>query len=97
MWPIDLSRVDPAHHRILQALNTVPHGETTTYGTLAHRPRTRQGRPRRVGAAMARNPVAILLDCHRVIGATGTLTGFAGGLDTTRALLDLENREREPA
>ena len=65
-------------------------GETITYGELA----TSTGLPvsdsRRVGGAMAANPVAIVVPCHRVVGSDGSLTGYAGGLDRKRALLDLE-------
>ncbi|MCD2191206.1 methylated-DNA--[protein]-cysteine S-methyltransferase [Actinomycetospora soli] len=86
--PVDLTG---AHdRRILDGLRHVPWGSTTTYGALA----TRVGLPlsdsRRVGGAMARNPVAIVVPCHRVVGADGSLTGYAGGLGTKRALLDLE-------
>ena len=76
--------------RILDGLRDVGWGTTTTYGALA----TKVGIPvsdsRRVGGAMARNPVLIVVPCHRVVGADGALTGYAGGLETKRALLDLE-------
>jgi methylated-DNA-[protein]-cysteine S-methyltransferase len=75
---------------VWDALVAVPYGETTTYGELA----ARIGRPggaRAVGAANGRNPIAIVIPCHRVVGADGTLTGYAGGLDTKRALLALEH------
>ena len=67
----------------------VPYGETTSYAAIAQR----IGSPtavRAVGAANGRNPIAILIPCHRVIGSNGTLTGYAGGLDRKRALLVLE-------
>ena len=70
-------------------LREIPYGETTTYGALAGRlgnPRT----VRAVGLANGRNPIAVIIPCHRVIGADGSLTGFGGGLDRKRALLDLE-------
>jgi methylated-DNA-[protein]-cysteine S-methyltransferase len=67
----------------------VPYGATTTSGALA----ARVGRPRAaraVGTAMNRNPLPIVLPCHRVVGASGALTGYAGGLERKRALLALE-------
>lgn len=80
----------PAFQRVvLDALARVPYGEVTTYGGLA----TRIGRPRAaraVGGALNRNPVPIVLPCHRVVGATGDLVGYAGGLDRKRTLLRLE-------
>jgi methylated-DNA-[protein]-cysteine S-methyltransferase len=88
--PVDLSGTTASHRRILDALAGVGWGETVTYGALA----TAVGLPlsdsRRVGGAMARNPVAIVVPCHRVVGSDGSLTGYAGGLDRKRALLDLE-------
>jgi methylated-DNA-[protein]-cysteine S-methyltransferase len=92
--PADLRRVDVARCRILDSLADVGYGETTTYGDLAARLGLIDDGPRRVGVAMARNPVAIVVPCHRVLGAGGTLTGYAGGLATKRALLDLEGRDR---
>jgi methylated-DNA-[protein]-cysteine S-methyltransferase len=79
--------------RAWAALASVPYGTTTTYGAMA----ARQGNPRQaraVGAANARNPVPIVLPCHRLIGADGSLTGFGGGLHVKRYLLDLEARHR---
>ncbi|MCG8369476.1 MAG: methylated-DNA--[protein]-cysteine S-methyltransferase [Proteobacteria bacterium] len=74
---------------VLEALLDIPYGETTSYGEIARR----IGRPRAVravGAANGRNPIPIVVPCHRVIGSTGDLTGFGGGLDTKEALLRLE-------
>jgi methylated-DNA-[protein]-cysteine S-methyltransferase len=74
---------------VLKALREIPYGETTSYGEIAKR----IGRPkavRAVGAANGRNPIPIVVPCHRVIGSTGDLTGFGGGLDTKEALLRLE-------
>jgi len=79
----------PFQRRVWAALCTVPYGETTSYAAIAQR----IGSPtavRAVGAANGRNPIAILIPCHRVIGSDGTLTGYAGGLDRKRALLVLE-------
>jgi methylated-DNA-[protein]-cysteine S-methyltransferase len=75
--------------RVLEALQGIPYGETTSYGEIAKR----IGRPkavRAVGAANGRNPIPIVVPCHRVIGSSGDLTGFGGGLDTKEALLRLE-------
>lgn len=75
--------------RVWELVAQVPYGETTTYGALARR--LGDGtEPRDVGAAVGRNPVCVIIPCHRVVGATGRLTGYAGGLDRKRALLDLE-------
>jgi len=71
------------------ALREIPYGETTTYGAIA----ADLGKPkasRAVGLANGRNPLPIVVPCHRVIGKNGSLTGFAGGLDIKRRLLDLE-------
>jgi methylated-DNA-[protein]-cysteine S-methyltransferase len=75
--------------RVWAALRTIPYGETTSYGEIARR----IGAPtaaRAVGLANGRNPIAIIVPCHRVIGANGKLVGFGGGLPMKRALLDLE-------
>lgn len=74
---------------VLHALQGIPYGETTSYSDIAER----IGRPkavRAVGAANGRNPIPIIVPCHRVIGSHGELTGFGGGLDTKEALLRLE-------
>ena len=74
---------------VLRALQQIPYGETTSYAEVA----ARIGRPkavRAVGAANGRNPIPIIVPCHRVIGSHGDLTGFGGGLDTKEALLRLE-------
>ncbi len=74
---------------VLEALQKIPYGETRSYGAIAKQ----IGRPRAVravGAANGRNPIPIVVPCHRVIGHTGDLTGFGGGLDTKEALLRLE-------
>src|SRR3954451_24047661 len=73
------------------ALSEIPYGETIDYGELARRVE-RPGAARAVGLANGRNPVAIVIPCHRVIGARGTLTGYGGGLERKRALLELEAR-----
>ena len=79
----------PFQRSVWDALCRIPYGETVSYGEIARR----VGRPaavRAVGAANGSNPIAILIPCHRVIGADGTLTGYGGGLDRKRKLLALE-------
>jgi methylated-DNA-[protein]-cysteine S-methyltransferase len=77
------------NQRVLAELARVEYGTTTTYGTLADRAGS-PGSARAVGTVMNRNPVAIVLPCHRVIGANGNLVGYAGGLERKVALLQLE-------
>jgi len=73
-------------------LQTIPYGETTTYGALTAQLKQAgiPASPQAVGGAVGHNPISILIPCHRVIGADGTLTGYAGGLDAKRFLLKLE-------
>lgn len=81
---------------VLEELQKIPYGETASYRDVAER----IGRPRAVravGAANGRNPIPIVVPCHRVIGASGDLTGFGGGLDTKAALLRLEAEHRPEA
>jgi methylated-DNA-[protein]-cysteine S-methyltransferase len=86
--PIDL-RVAPFHEVVLHELARVPYGHTDTYGSLA----AKVGHPkaaRAIGTVMNRNPIPIVLPCHRIIGANGSLTGYGGGLPAKRHLLELE-------
>lgn len=79
--------------QVLDALTQIPYGETRRYRDIAEM----IGRPkavRAVGAANGRNPLPIVIPCHRVIGADGGLTGFGGGIDAKRFLLDLEQRQQ---
>lgn len=79
----------PFQLRVWSALREIPYADTTSYGELARRlgdPRA----TRAVGAANGRNPISIIVPCHRVIGASGSLTGFGGGLDRKRWLLEHE-------
>jgi methylated-DNA-[protein]-cysteine S-methyltransferase len=89
-FDLDLDlRVAAFHEDVLRELARVPYGLTTTYGALA----AQVGHPkaaRAVGTVMNRNPIPIVLPCHRVIGANGSLTGYAGGLAVKRRLLELE-------
>lgn len=74
-------------------LRTIPYGEITTYGAIAKQLEKNTGRrmsAQAVGGAVGRNPISILIPCHRVIGANGSLTGYAGGLDKKEYLLELE-------
>ena len=78
-------------------LREIPYGETTTYGALAAKAESRLGRKtaaRAVGAAVGRNPISILIPCHRVLGADRSLTGYAGGLDKKELLLRHEGALR---
>ena len=87
--PVDLALARDFGRRVLNELARVPYGEVTTYGALA----ARAGNPRAaraVGSVMNRNPVPIVLPCHRVVGSAGSLVGYAGGLERKTALLRLE-------
>ena len=80
-------------HQVWKTLTALRYGETATYGQLAQR----VGNPhavRAVGAANGRNPISIVLPCHRVVGSDGSLTGFAGGLEAKAALLDFERAHK---
>jgi methylated-DNA-[protein]-cysteine S-methyltransferase len=86
---VDLRAAAPFARRVLTELAGVPYGETTTYGALAGRigaPRA----ARAVGTVMNRNPIPIVLPCHRVVGSTGKLVGYGGGLELKERLLRLE-------
>jgi methylated-DNA-[protein]-cysteine S-methyltransferase len=74
---------------VWNALLEIPYGETVSYGEIARRI-DHPDAPRAVGLANGRNPVAVIVPCHRVIGADGSLTGYGGGLERKRFLLDLE-------
>ncbi len=76
-------------HQVWRLLCAIPYGETRSYGQLAAELKLPSG-ARAVGRANGTNPIPIVVPCHRVIGANGTLTGYAGGLETKRKLLELE-------
>lgn len=80
---------DEFSERVWARLREIPRGTTTTYGTIAIELGNR-ALAQRVGQAVGHNPVSIVIPCHRVVGADGSLTGFAGGLERKRALLQLE-------
>lgn len=87
--PLDLRGGTAFQQAVWQALLAIPRGQTTSYGVLSQR----IGHPaavRALGAAVGRNPVSIVVPCHRVLGKNGALTGYAGGLDRKTALLRLE-------
>lgn len=82
----------PFRLRVWELLREIPYGTLTTYGALAEKLRAAgiKASPRAVGGAVGANPVSIIVPCHRVIGADGSLTGYAGGLETKISLLRLE-------
>lgn len=87
--PLDLSRGTDFQRGVWQALINLPFGSTTTYANLARQ----IGRPdavRAVGAAIGRNPISVIVPCHRVLGTDGSLTGYAGGLERKIELLRIE-------
>ncbi|HZQ04051.1 MAG TPA: methylated-DNA--[protein]-cysteine S-methyltransferase [Gaiellaceae bacterium] len=93
--PLDL-RASGFQAAVLRELACVPYGRTDTYGSLA----AKVGNPRAaraVGTVMNRNPIPIVLPCHRIVGANGALTGYAGGLHVKRALLELEGVTLPPS
>ena len=92
--PLDLSSGTEFQQAVWKVLLAIPQGDTTSYGDVSQR----IGNPaavRAVGAAVGRNPVSIIVPCHRVVGANGSLTGYAGGLDRKTALLKLEGALQE--
>ncbi|WP_053203897.1 methylated-DNA--[protein]-cysteine S-methyltransferase [Jiangella muralis] len=81
----------PFQQQVWAALRAIPYGETRSYREIAEQ----LGRPtasRAVGAANGRNPISVIVPCHRVVGSSGVLTGYAWGLERKQALLDLETR-----
>lgn len=82
--------------RIWEILKTIPYGETRSYQEIAFRIGKNRNYARAVASAIAQNPVMILIPCHRIIGADGSLTGYAGGLDRKKVLLELEGSLKTP-
>jgi methylated-DNA-[protein]-cysteine S-methyltransferase len=80
----------PFQQRVWAELRRVGYGETVSYGEIARRLGLPPGASRAVGLANGRNPIAVVVPCHRVVGSKGTLVGYAGGLDRKRTLLNLE-------
>ena len=87
--PLDLSAGTPFQQAVWRALLAIPSGQTQSYGDLAKQ-LLKPTAVRAVGAAVGRNPLSIVVPCHRVLGANGQLTGYAGGLWRKQALLQLE-------
>lgn len=95
-FDLDLAMVGtPFQGRVWSALREIPYGETVSYGDLAEAI-GRPGASRAVGLANGKNPIGIIVPCHRVIGANGSMTGYGGGLDRKRWLLALEGASRQP-
>ena len=92
--PLHLSET-PFQREVREIVQTIGRGQTMTYGEIASRIAAQRGIPRlaalAVGQALGRNPIPILIPCHRVTGARGNLTGYGGGLERKRLLLELEN------
>ncbi|MGH3780485.1 MAG: methylated-DNA--[protein]-cysteine S-methyltransferase [Pseudonocardiaceae bacterium] len=86
----------PFQRTVWAALQQIPYGETWSYGQLAERI-GRRGAARAVGLANGRNQIGIIVPCHRVVGATGDLTGYGGGLERKQHLLDFERRRHGSA
>jgi methylated-DNA-[protein]-cysteine S-methyltransferase len=93
---LDLSQGTPFQQQVWRAAQAIPYGQTITYGQLATKI-GRLDRVRAVGAALGQNPVPIIVPCHRVIAADGGLTGYLGGLERKRALLEAEHAVRHSA
>ena len=86
----------PFQQRVWQALRRIPYGDTRSYGEVAQRIASPKA-SRAVGAASGANPIAIIIPCHRVVGAAGQLTGFGGGLPAKQTLLALEHAAIQPS
>ena len=87
----------PFQKAVWAEMNKIPYGETTTYGALARQLAAKQGKPRMsaqaVGGAVGHNEISIIIPCHRVVGSTGKLTGYAYGVEMKQYLLELEQQE----
>jgi methylated-DNA-[protein]-cysteine S-methyltransferase len=95
-FDVDLAAVGtPFQHEVWAALRRIPYGHTASYGQVAERI-GRPGASRAVGLANGANPIGIIVPCHRVVGSTGKLTGYGGGLERKQFLLDLERRHAAP-
>ena len=96
-FELELALVGTQFQRwVWAALQTIPYGETRSYGEIAQQIGS-PGAFRAVGLANGHNPIGIIVPCHRVIGSNGSLTGYGGGLDRKRALLELEKSRTAPA
>lgn len=90
--PIDVTNGSPFQQSVWAALQEIPFGKTTSYGALANHLENPKA-VRAVGTANGKNPILIMIPCHRVVGRDGSLTGFSAGLDMKKALLELESGE----
>ena len=81
----------PFQKRVWEELLTIPYGETLSYGELA---RCLSSSPRAVGSAVGKNPISLLIPCHRVLGSDGSLTGYAGGVERKKFLLEKEKNSK---
>nr|WP_262927262.1 methylated-DNA--[protein]-cysteine S-methyltransferase [Phytohalomonas tamaricis] len=90
------ARGTPFQQRVWQALQDISYGECASYGDITRRLGLAPGAARAVGGAIGRNPLSIIVPCHRVVGSQGKLTGYAGGLTRKQALLALEQGEALP-
>ena len=90
--PIDLRGMTEFQHRVLDAASEIPFGRVESYGDIARRIQ-RPGASRAVGNALGRNPLPIVVPCHRVVTSGGQLGGYTGGLDIKRALMHIEGIE----
>ena len=83
---------------VWSVLQTIPYGETTTYGDIGKQIAEKQGKDKMsaqaVGGAVGHNPISIIIPCHRVIGSNGKLTGYAGGIERKKYMLDLESKHK---
>ncbi len=93
--PLDMSQATPFQRRVWEVTRTIVRGQTRSYGDIARQ----LGSPhaaRAVGQAMARNPWPVIIPCHRVVGSDGRLTGFGGGLEMKRRMLEMEGATLRP-
>jgi methylated-DNA-[protein]-cysteine S-methyltransferase len=81
---------DEFQRRVWELIERIPYGQTTTYGEIARELGDEPTLARKVGGAVGRNPLSVIVPCHRVVGKDGKLTGYAGGLERKRFLLELE-------
>jgi methylated-DNA-[protein]-cysteine S-methyltransferase len=90
--PLDLSATPDFNQRVYEAARAIPPGQTLTYGEIAKRIGAEPQQAREVGAALGKNPIAIIVPCHRVLAANGKMGGFSatGGVDTKRRILEIE-------
>ena len=95
--PIQLEGTD-FRKSVWSILQTIPYGETTTYGEIGKQIAKQQGKEKfsaqAVGGAVGHNPISIIIPCHRVIGSNGKLTGYAGGIERKKYMLDLESEHK---